>query len=678
MSSTSKFSMSAVLSLVDNMTSPYKKTTSKITALNKSMGGSFGTLNRSIDKVAIGVGRGLRNATVLGVGALSAGVVMATKDFIELDSAITNAGAKFKDLDSGSKTFTKDLKALQTEARNVAKVTEFMATDTAGALDKMAMAGLTSQQAMALLAGTTNLATSAGTDLTTAVDIATDSLGAFGKMTSDTVQLEKNLAQVSDQMAKTTTTANTSLAELFEAVGKGASTFTNAGQSMATFNSFAGVLANSSKKGGEAGTALRNVMLRLAKPTGEASDVIESMGVKLADSQGNFRDIVDIIADFEKGLKGMGSQQRTSALSTVFGAKTVDSFNLLLAEGSDKLRTYRTDIENSTGASQKMADAIRNSIGNRIKVLQSGLSELGLKFVEAFETQGRDALNKLITVVQNFDMNIIIDAVNKGIETFKKLTGFIVENKNVIIGFITTLALFKTAVIAVTVAQKALMLGMAIAPVLSMIKVFMSLAKTEGILATAQLLLNTAMTANPIGLIIVGVMALIAGLVALSIVIYKNRDAIGAFFIAIKDLVVKGFKAILPVLEVVGRGIMTYLLAPINIVISAIRLLLGTINKIPGIKGKLDGALSGLEGFQDKMNSVTLIGQADRNEAERQESIENGQQQKAGLDDIRNEKQQRQQESAQRNDIYLHGPSGTGISDTAGGSPSTAVSIGKQ
>lgn len=806
MASGSKFSMSAVLSLVDNMTNPYKKTTSKITALNRSLGGSFGTLNRSIDKVAMGVGRGLRNAAVIGVGALSAGVIKAGKDFIDLDSAITNAGAKFKDLDSGSKTFTKDLKALQTEARKVAKVTEFMATDTAGALDKMAMAGMTSVQSMALLAGTTDLATSAGTDLTTAVDIATDSLGAFGQMTTDTTQLTKNFGVMQDQMAKTTTTANTSLVELFEAVGKGARTFTDAGQSMATFNSFAGVMANATIKGGEAGTALRNVMLRLSKPSGEAAKALDDMGIKTADANGNFRDIVDIIADFEKGLKGMGTQQRTASLSTIFGAKTVNGFNVLLGEGSEKLRKYREDIIKSEGASKKMADAIRNSIGNRIKVLFSGLSELGLKFVEAFETRGRGALNKLITVVQNFDMNIIIDAVNKGIETFKNLTNFIKENKNVILGFITTLAIFKGAIIAVTIAQKAQMLAMAVAPVLSMIKLFMSLAKTEGILATAQLALNTAMSANPVGLIIIGVMALIA----VTILLIKNWKVVSSFFgkvgkvigkfvskmwnglmglldnpfftaiglilapwLTIPLLIIKNweqFKTIMigvgqavlavlkflwdgfmklldnpfftgvalifapwltipaliikhwstiktffgnlwegiksgavivgsflsnifttlaghikniwgtvaPAFEVVGRAIMSFLLAPIQLVISAISGLLTLISKIPGVGNSLKPALDALKGLQGNLGSVTLKGGREKTDNERQEQIESGQQQKASLNDIENEKRQRQQESTQRNDIFLHAPSGAGISDTAGGAPSTAVNIGRQ
>lgn len=414
MPASSRFSLEAILSLTDDMTKPYKRTTNKITGLNDRLGRSFQTLNR-------GITRGLKIAAGVGLAAIGAGLVAATREFIKLDDSITQAGAKFKDLDTTSETYKDTLKELSTAAREVGKVTEFSAVDAAGALDKFAMAGFRSDQAMALLAGTTDLATAANTDLTTAVDIATDTLGAFGLVVDDTAQLQENLARVSNVMAKTTTTANTSLEEMFEAVGAGAAVFTSAGQEMETFAAFTGILANSTLKGGAAGTSLRNVMLRLSKPTSEASDVLKELGVQTADSEGNFRDAIDILADFEKGLKGMGSQQRTAALATVFGARTVTGINLLLAEGTENLREYREELKDSGTAAVDMATAMRQSLGNRLKVLKSGLTELGLQFIESFEVDGRNALDSLIEGVQNFDMQPIIDGTRKAVDAFKEL-----------------------------------------------------------------------------------------------------------------------------------------------------------------------------------------------------------------------------------------------------------------
>ena len=387
--------------------------------------------NSMVSKSFTRMNQGINRIAQVGLIALAGAIGLATAEYIQFDNAITQTVAKFADVDIGTQNYIDTQKALAAETRRVAAISEFSATAVAGAADKYAMAGVSSEQTLKLLANTTDLATAAGVDLVTAVDIATDSLGAFGKMTTNTIQLEKNLTQISDQMAKTTTTSNTSLTELFEAVGNGAKTFVDAGQSMATFNAAAGILANSSIKGGEAGTALRNVMLRLAKPSAEAQAQLESLGVSIQDGQGNFKDITSIMADFEKGLEGMGTRQKSAALSTIFGVKTVNSFNILLAEGSEKLKAYSDQIENSSGASKEMANAMRQSLSTQIEILKSGLIELGFKFVEAFEKDGRGALQGLIDTVQKIDIQPLINFAKVAVTIFK----FLASNWKILLSF---------------------------------------------------------------------------------------------------------------------------------------------------------------------------------------------------------------------------------------------------
>jgi TP901 family phage tail tape measure protein len=653
----SKFSLEAILSLTDNLTRPYKNTSNKITAINKGLTGSFGRLNDGINKTIGFIGRGIQRGAQIGLGAIAVGVTAAALSFVQLDDSITNAGAKFKDLSSTSLTFGDSLKELSTSARAVGADTEFSAVDAAGALDKFAMAGMNSSQAMVLLRGTTDLATAAGTDLTTAVDIATDSLGAFNLVTEDTAQLQENLARVSDVMAKTTTTANTSLIDMFESVKAGAPAFTAAGQQIEDFAALTGVMANSGVKGSTAGTNLRNIMLRLAKPTAEAQKVLEGLGVTTQDSAGNFRNVIDILGDFEKGLEGMGTAQRTAELATVFGARAVTGVNILLAEGADKLAIYRDSLIDSAGASRTMAEAIRGSLGNRIKVLKSGLTELGLQFIDAFDTQGRNALDGIIKSIQNFDMNIIIDAVNKTVETFMKLGRFIMDHKGFIESLVIAMVSFKLAVIAVNAAMAIQMGLMAAGPVLSMIKVFMSLAKTEGILATAQYALNTAMAANPIGLIIIGVTALIAVI----ILMVKHWDSVG------------------PVLAAVGKGFMTFILAPINLVIDAIGSLLMIVSKIPGVGNKLQPAIDALGSFQDKMNKVTFSTGFIAQTNENQQMSEAGKMDSntMAVHEIEREKSERNLEIKQRYDINLNAPPGYSMG-AEGETPTTSVKLGVQ
>ena len=526
MSLAASYSIAAIFTAKDRLSPAISKIEKRYGSFAGNVGRTLGRLDKRMNKV-------LKVGATAALAGIVAGTVAATREFIALDDAVTQAGAKFSDLDTRSSTYAQSLKEIQKKSREVASVTEFMATDAAGALDKMAMAGLSSKVSMGLLMGTTNLATAAGTDLTTAVDIATDSLGAFGLATDSVADAQKNLNRISDVFAKTTTTANTDLNMLFESVTAGAASFTAAGQKMETFAAFTGIMANAGIKGGQAGTSLRNVMLRLAKPTGEAAQVLKDLGIRTQDSEGNFRDVIDILADFEKGLKGMGTAQKTAALATVFGARTVTGINILLKEGSDNLREYRGELINSAGASEQMANSMRKSLKNQLSILKSSVAELGFKFVEAFEKDGRGALENLIISVQNFDMTKIVESVKKLVGFLKSMGTFILENDGLIKGLVIGMLAFKAAVIATNIVMAIQSGLMVIAPVLKFIKVIASLAKTEGILATAQLLLNTAMSANPIGLIIIAVTALIALMTILQKK-FQIFSKIGDFF--------KGFK----------------------------------------------------------------------------------------------------------------------------------------
>jgi TP901 family phage tail tape measure protein len=491
---------------------------------------------------------------------VGAGVVIAAKSFIEFDAAATAAGAKFKDLDVTSDTYAASLDMIKSKAREVAAVTEYNAVDTAGALDKMAMAGLSSEQAMAMLMGTTNLATAAGLDLTTAVDIATDTMGAFRLTTDaagnalDASGISQNMDMVADIFARSTNMFNTDMPQMFEAIKKGGPVFADAGQSMESFSALVGVMANSGIKGSDAGTTLKNVMLRLAGPTDKAQQLIDGLGISIKDSQGNYLDVIDIIGQFENATKDMGTAERAAAMSTIFGTRTVTGMNILMAEGADKLREYRTELENAGGAAGNIAGAMRDSIQNRIEVLKSALMELGFKFVEAFQQKGVSTIAKLTDAISNFDPTPIINGVTTAANvimglanvfwTFRTpillVVGAMYAYKAIMIaavlvsrGWAVVQGVIKAATFAVTLATHgqtaalALLKGGSVAAAIAT-KIFAigagiaTGATTAWSVATG--VLNALFVASPIGWIVLAVGALIA----IIIICVKNWDAITA------------------------------------------------------------------------------------------------------------------------------------------------------
>lgn len=453
-------------------------------------------------------------AALAGVALVGVGIGVATKQFIDYDAAVTGATAKFKDLNVTSADYKDNLKAVGKVARDVAAVTEFNAVDTAGALDKMAMAGLTSKQSMALLAGTTNLATAAGADLTTAVDIATDALGAFGLMTADEKALEGNLNRLSDVMAKTTNMFNTDISGFFESAKMGAATFTATGQSLEDFSAMVGVMASSGIKGSESGTQLRNMMLSLASPSSSAQKALEKLGVKTTDAQGNFLNIIDILGQFENGMKGMGDAEKTAALTDIFGKRTVTGVTLLLKEGTEGLKKYSGELQNAGGTAANVAAAMRGSLANRIEVLKSALTELGFKFVDAFADKGGKAIENLTAAITNFDPTPIINFLTTAFSVIFKVVGVLWKMRIVIISLVIAWGIYKAAMIAAVV----------VSSIMGMVRAVQTLMFAQQGMNAAQAIFNVLLTANPVGVIIVA----IAALVAIIIVCVKHWDDITA------------------------------------------------------------------------------------------------------------------------------------------------------
>ena len=454
------FAVSTGFTAQDRISSAFKKMGRFSSIFETKATKSFKNVGRAGARTG-NIIKGILGADILRTGfrLLTQGLRTATTEFISFDQAVTSASSKFKGLNLTTAEGQRTLEALKTTAREVGATTQFTAGQAAEGLNFLAMAGFNAEQAIATLKPVVDLATVGQIDLGRATDIASDSLGAFGLMTEDTNKLQANFTRLNAVMALTMSRTNTNMEDMFEAIKKGAPTFTAAGQSLESFNTLLGVMANSGVKGSEAGTSLRNVMLRLSNPVKEAQNVLDKLGITTQDSAGNFRDVIDILADFETGLKGMGTAQRTAALSTVFGTRAVTGVNILLAEGTDQLKAFRSELEASGGASRDMAEIIRSSLQNRLAALRSAAIETGFKFLQAFEKDGAGAIELLTEKIRQFDVQPIVEGVGKVIEFIKEWGPIVLDLAPTIIKVAAAIKLWSIAQGLLNIAQTASPLG---------------------------------------------------------------------------------------------------------------------------------------------------------------------------------------------------------------------------
>lgn len=578
----SKYEISTVFKMIDNFSGPIKNIAGSSSALAKSMSADMAKTKMQIQAAGRAMKAMAGIAAAAGVALAGKTVVDSVKTYIEFEDAVTKAGSKFKDLDVTSADYNETLESMQTAARKVGAATKFSATDAAGALDKMAMAGLTSQQAMGMLMGTTNLAASVGLDLTSAVDMATDAMGAFNMVSDDQNQISENMNRIADVVAKTTNMANTDMSMWFEAVKSGAPQFTALGGDIETFSAAVGILANSGIKGGEAGTALRNVMLRLSAPAKAGADALNQLGINVFDAEGKMLPFIDIMKQFETNLAGVADEQKAKLLSDIFGSRAIGSFQVLMSAGTDELQRFTNELYNSAGAAETMANAQMQSFSGMIEQLKSAYQDKQLSLGKAFEAGGaKEALAGLITYVQNFDVTPItnlltnvMEALPGIIEGLVSVFKFVWDIKDVIGALVIAWGLYKGAVIAALVVEQMMAFFGAIKAVQ---------AATEG-MSVAQAALNVVMNANPIGLIITAVAALGFGIYEL----IKHWDtvsaAMGVAWEWMKNIVSFIWEKLVSALKYVGSIILDTILFPIRMVLDA-------LTHIPFIGDKIQGGL---------------------------------------------------------------------------------------
>lgn len=235
------------------------------------------------DKIK-GVGQGMTNLgqTFAPVSAAAAaGLTASAKTFMDFEQGMSKVAAI-------SGATGDDLVALTEKAKEMGANTKYSATESAEAFSYMAMAGWKTEQMLAGIAPVMNLAAASGEELGTVSDIVTDALTAFGLKAEDA-------AGFADVLAAASSNANTNVSMMGESFKYAAPVAGSMGYSVQDVALALGLMANSGIKADQAGTSLRNLMLRMAKPTEESAEAMERLGVSLADDEGNMYSLRQIM-----------------------------------------------------------------------------------------------------------------------------------------------------------------------------------------------------------------------------------------------------------------------------------------------------------------------------------------------------------------------------------------------
>ena len=250
-------------------------------------------------------------------------ITMSTRAIANFASSSVKTGMTFdKSMAQVAATLGKtvdEVQDLREFAQKMGSETAFSASQSADALNYMALAGYNAETSMKMLPNVLNLAAAGTMDLARASDMVTDTATAFGLTLKDgSVDIERT-TQLVDEMAKAASTGNTSVSQLGDAflVVGGLAQELNGGIVKLADGTTASVdgiqeleialtgMANAGIKGSEAGTHMRNMLLKLSSPTDAGVKQMEALGVSVFNAEGKMRSLIDIFADMRVAMDGM-------------------------------------------------------------------------------------------------------------------------------------------------------------------------------------------------------------------------------------------------------------------------------------------------------------------------------------------------------------------------------------
>lgn len=340
-----------------------------------------------------------------------------------------------------------EIAKLADKAKEMGAKTKFSATESAEAMQYMAMAGWKTGDMLNGIEGIMNLAAASGEDLASTSDIVTDALTTFGEAADQS-------GKFADALAAAASNSNTNVAMLGESFKYVAPVAGALGYSYQDVSVALGLMANSGIKASMAGTSLRQLFTNLAKPTDSMAAAMDYLGISLQDDEGNMKSLMDVMQDLRKSFGKCQMpmdefQSKLAELDTQYanGELTEKKYNKALqdltekaygAEGALKAKYAATlagtqgmsgllaivnssdddfdklteAIYNSDGAAEKMADTMNDNLQGAITLAKSALESVQIALYEKVQEPMKDTVKTVTSMLEDMNNSLAENGFN--------------------------------------------------------------------------------------------------------------------------------------------------------------------------------------------------------------------------------------------------------------------------
>lgn len=360
-------------------------------------------------------------AFIAAEGAVTAFLGTSIKTGMNFDSAMSQVAATMGES-------VENIKDLRDFAMEMGRTTAFSASEAAGAMNILAMAGYSAEQNMATLPAVLNMAAAGGLSIADAADYATGIMAGFGLGMDQAGSVANKLSMIAKS-------AKGDVASFGEGLSTVAGMAKTTGQNLDDMTVALGILGNNNYSASEAGNALSRTLRNLYQPSDSAAKMLKQIGVSAYDAQGNAKPLQQVLQELNGRLSGLDAQSKNQVLSKIFDAATLKSVPALmnnagaawddlaakvasadaLGTASDMAETQLNNLQGAMtlfrsaveGAQIAISDALTPSLIEFVRLGSQAVSDL----TGAFQKGGVDGFFEKFTEVFGNLSNVILGKI---------------------------------------------------------------------------------------------------------------------------------------------------------------------------------------------------------------------------------------------------------------------------
>ena len=365
-------------------------------------------------------------------GVVVGGFALAVNAAKNFEQSLANVAA------AGGKQAADQMDAIRKKALQLGADTSFSAVEAADAMEVLIKAGLSVNDVL-------NGAADAAVNLAAAESISIPEAAEIAAVAMTSFNLEAaKMPDIANQISRAASATKMNVAQFGMAMNQAGAVSKLVGFSFEDMTLAITAMGKAGIVGSDAGTSLKTMLLNLVPSTGPARDAMRELGLltkdganAFYDAQGRVKSMTEVSEILYQATKKLSPAQKQLALETIFGSDAIRAAAIISEQGAAGMNKLTAEMNSQLTVAEK-AKVKQDTLSGSLEKMKGSIETAGILIGTAFIPVMRD----------------IAGAIEKGADAFSKLSPATQETITwILLGSVAFLGLSFAVVKVVTLMQ---------------------------------------------------------------------------------------------------------------------------------------------------------------------------------------------------------------------------------